>query len=88
MKIALYQEFGEGCRRLAHGLLPAEAGWELVEARHVGADVALIAAEDSETIRSADVVIGTPLSPLPDAVYDPEGAGAPDPIALRRLRHG
>ncbi len=73
MKIALYQEFGEGCRRLTHGLLPATAGWDLVDVPHAGADVASLAAEDAETIRSAEVVIGTPLSPLPDAVYDPDG---------------
>ncbi len=73
MRIALYQEFGEGCRRLTHELLPAAAGWELVEAQHVGVDVASLAAEDAATIRSAEVVIATPLSPLPDAIYDPDG---------------
>ena len=73
MRIALYQEFGEGCRRLTHELLPAESGWELIETRHVGADIASLADEDAEIIRSAEVVIATPLSPLPDAIYDPDG---------------
>ncbi len=73
MRIALYQEFGEGCRRLTHELLPPEAGWELIETQHVGSDVASLAEEDAEVIRSAEVVIATPLSPLPDAIYDPDG---------------
>ena len=73
MKIALYQEFGEGCRRLTHELLPATAGWELLDVPHAGADVASLATGDAETIRSAEVVIASPLSPLPDAIYDPRG---------------
>lgn len=73
MRIALYQEFGEGCRRLTHELLPDASGWELIETRHVGADVAALADEDADIIRSAEVVIATPLSPLPDAIYDPDG---------------
>ena len=73
MKIALYQEFGEGCRRLTHELLPATTGWELLDVPHAGADIASLAAEDAETIRSAEVVIASPLSPFPDAVYDPHG---------------
>ena len=73
MRIALYQEFGVACHRLTHELLPAEAGWELVDVPHVGADVASQTSEDAEIIRSAEVVIATPLSPLPDAIYDPDG---------------
>ena len=73
MKIALYQEFGEGCRRLTHELLPATAGWELLDVPHAGADVASLATGDAETIRGAEVVIASPLSPLPDAIYDPRG---------------
>ena len=73
MRIALYQEFGEGCRRLTHELLPDAPGWELIETRHVGADVGSLADEDAHIIRSAEVVIATPLSPLPDAIYDPDG---------------
>ena len=73
MRIALYQEFGEGCRRLTHELLPATAGWELLDVPHAGADIASLAAEDAETIRSADVVIASPLSPFPEAIYDPHG---------------
>ena len=88
MKIALYQEFGEGCRRLTHELLPATAGWELLDVPHAGADIASLAAEDAETIRSAEVVIASPLSPFPDAHLRSARAGAPDPAALCRLRQG
>lgn len=73
MRIALYQEFGDGCRRLTHELLPATTGWELLDVPHAGADVASLDAEDAETIRSAEVVIASPLSPFPDAIYDPQG---------------
>ncbi|MCY3784230.1 MAG: 2-hydroxyacid dehydrogenase [Chloroflexi bacterium] len=73
MRIALYQEFGEGCRRLTHELLPDAPGWELIETRHVGADIGSLTDEDADIIRSAEVVIATPLSPLPDAIYDPDG---------------
>ena len=73
MKIALYQEFGEGCRRLTHELLPDTAGWDLLDVPHAGADIASLAADDADTIRSAEVVIASPLSPFPDAIYDPHG---------------
>ena len=49
------------------------AGWELLDVPHAGADVASLATGDAETIRSAEVVIASPLSPLPDAIYDPRG---------------
>lgn len=73
MKIALYQEFGEGCRRLTHELLPSDAGWELLDVPHAGAAVDSLSAADTEAIRSAEAVIASPLSPFPEAIYDPLG---------------
>ena len=73
MRIALYQEFGEGCRRLTHELLPAQPAGNCWTCRTLARILPRSAAEDAETIRSADVVIASPLSPFPEAIYDPRG---------------